>query len=130
MWHVVSDGGWIPMSWAVLRIFSLRAWFGTYTPESRRAIARRIAFRRRLCVTYQSRGRPGGSGRFSTGSYGRSSRTALLDVDWVGSGLSAAAGTGILLSRSGNRPASPAAPSNTTYSLPAPTDNQRAQDVQ
>src|SRR5882757_4071733 len=72
-------------------------------PESSRAIARRIALSRRLWTTYHSRGRPGGSGRFSTGSYGRSSWTGLLDVDWVGSGFSAAAGTGILLSRSGHR---------------------------
>ena len=28
MWHVVSDGGWTPISSAVLRIVSLRAWFG------------------------------------------------------------------------------------------------------
>src|SRR5690242_11649850 len=102
MWHVVSDGGRTPIRSAVLRIVSLRAWFGTYTPESSRAIARRIAFRRRLCVTYHSRGRPGGSGRLATGAYGRSSWTGRLAVDWVGFGLVAAAGTGILLSRSGN----------------------------
>lgn len=46
-------------------------------------------------------GRPGGNGRFSTGVYGRSSSTGCFAVDWVGNGFcfSAAAGTGILLSR-------------------------------
>ncbi len=58
-----------------------------------------------MCVTYHSRGRPGGNGRFSTGTYGRSSWTERFAVDWVGNGFcfSAAAGTGILLSRSGHR---------------------------
>ncbi|GAA4958175.1 hypothetical protein GCM10023238_26160 [Streptomyces heliomycini] len=43
------------------------------------------------------------SGRFSTGAQGSSSGTGRFAVDWVGRGfgLSAAAGTGILLSRSG-----------------------------
>ncbi|GGS95749.1 hypothetical protein GCM10010254_14600 [Streptomyces chromofuscus] len=45
-------------------------------------------------------------------------------MDWVGSGFgfSAAAGTGILLSRSGRRPDTPATPSNTASILLAPTD--------
>ncbi|CAM5407836.1 hypothetical protein SFUMM280S_07851 [Streptomyces fumanus] len=46
-----------------------------------------MALSRRLCETYHSRGRPAGSGRFSTGAYGRSSRTGRLAVDWVGDGL-------------------------------------------
>src|SRR4051794_9963017 len=100
MWHVVSDGGWTPIRCAALRIVSLPAWFGMWTPEASRAIASRNALRPRVLGGYHSRGRPGGSGRFSTGAYGRSSTTPLLAVDWVGSGLRAAAGTGILLSRS------------------------------
>ncbi|GAA3899936.1 hypothetical protein GCM10022207_80750 [Streptomyces lannensis] len=57
-------------------------------------MARRIAFRRRLCVTYHSRGRPGGSGRFATGAYGRSSATCRWAVDLFDFGFVAAAGTG------------------------------------
>src|SRR5690242_15586257 len=90
-------------------------------------MASRMAFRRRLCVTYQSRGRPAGNGRFSTGAYGRSSRTGRFAVDWVGNGFgfSAAAGTGILLSRGGAPPgttATPATPSNTASILLPTTD--------
>ncbi|GGP84304.1 hypothetical protein GCM10010266_02850 [Streptomyces griseomycini] len=78
-------------------------------------MASRIALSRRLCVTYHSRGRPAGSGRFATGAQGVSSRTGRFAVDWVGRGfgLSAAAGTGILLSRSG-RPAEAHDDSGTT----------------
>src|SRR5690606_27820243 len=93
-------------------------------------MARRIAFSRRLCVTYQWRGRPGGSGRFSTGAQGSSSRTGRFAVDWMGRGFGfrAAAGTGILLSRSGRSPGStttPAIPSNTASSVLPGTDIPR-----
>src|SRR5690242_8710804 len=79
-------------------------------------MARRMALRRRLWVTYHSRGRPGGSGRFATGEW----------LEWTdfGFGFSAAAGTGILLSRSGRSAGGPAIPSNTATSLPTPTDIQ------
>ncbi|GGZ39833.1 hypothetical protein GCM10010301_09440 [Streptomyces plicatus] len=47
-----------------------------------------------------------------------------MAVDWVGNGFdfTAAAGTGILLSRSGRRPDPPAAPSNTASILLPTTD--------
>ncbi|GAA3237001.1 hypothetical protein GCM10020256_56180 [Streptomyces thermocoprophilus] len=46
-------------------------------------------------------------------------------MDWTGGGFSAAAGTDILLSRSGRSAGVPAKPSNTTFILLPGTDNRR-----
>src|SRR6478735_6436683 len=86
MRQVVSDGGCMARRSAVARIRALSAVDGWYTPESSRAIVRRMAFRRRLWETYHSRGRPAGSRFFRSGL-------------WSGSVVTVATAIGNLLAR-------------------------------
>src|SRR5215218_6427981 len=123
MRQVVSGGGWTPIRAAVALMRRLSAFDGWYTPVSSRAMAIRMAFSLRLCVSYHSRGSPAGSGRCGSGeriSTGlvRGPVAALLVVglDFF---VTAAAAIGVLLAVVGARWFSS---SRTASILPPPTD--------
>lgn len=101
MWHVVSDGGWTPIRCAALRIVSLRAWFGMWTPESSKAIASRIALKPAVVRDVPLAGAARRQRALLHGGVRQVELDPLLAVDRVDVGLRAAVGTGILLSRSG-----------------------------